>query len=272
MGEYADIEHYFDSWGEFLDEIESNPPSHPLSGQSRSGSYDFTRTNTFEEALKLARTGWAEHRVEVEKIAADLEFSVGEGLRNSFDIVSDVSGQEVNVGAYLSGEPECMFEFSPVKVSKPGRVITIVVNGSIGGGVEVSELVKRGAAVTALVDLLERLQHSTEVYLEFGKSEVGTNLVKTSTLIKLKAAAAPLDLDLLMFATAHPSCNRRLMFAFSEKHHSIGSSSYGLPPRQCWQAERVGANIILDGVDLGETAESWIKQHLTEWGFSWEDN
>ena len=76
----------------------------------------------------------------------------------------EVSGSWVDVGRYISGEPECMGNFYPVETATKGRIIHIAANvgaktmEGIDGQIEL-----RGAAVAVLCTTLQRLGFSVEL-------------------------------------------------------------------------------------------------------------
>ena len=108
---------YFESFGSMLAYANANPNKK----QSDSGDKSFTETANYAEAHKLAVDGWHAVRPEVEKLLATLS----EQIDNRLDMVSEleyaVSGGAVDVGRWLTGEPECMFSFVPTPNSKIRR-------------------------------------------------------------------------------------------------------------------------------------------------------
>lgn len=255
----------FSSWNDF---VECAVKSRHSNMQSTKGDFSFTKTYSWDEALKLARNGWDEVRPEVDALIEKIDSSVIPTLQPAFQSYFDVSGGMVDVGRFLDGEPECMVETRLIEIAKPGKVINILVNGSFSGSVGAKEIQKRGVAIIGLIDALEKLQHSTEVDLEISIREGLT------TVVRLKNAADSLDIDMLMFAVAHPSTLRRLYFACleghpMEKYQRLSRIDYG-KPNPLTMAKDLGSNVVLEGM-INLDAEVWIREQLSEFGLVREE-
>jgi hypothetical protein len=126
----------------------------------------------------------------------------------------DLSGDVVDVGTFLTGEPECMI--APVMVPTPGtgRVVRIVVPTAVSASVSADTVRARGAAIVALVDVLARCGNRLEVWSWSGVSHGSRG--RTSTAVLVQAADQPLDMGRIMFALAHPAWLRRIMFGVWE--------------------------------------------------------
>ena len=248
----------FSSWSEFEKvAVAGRKPDH----HSTTGGAEFTGSESWEDALELSRKGWGEIRPAVDALVEKMEAKIAPVLQPAFTSYFDVSGGMVDVGRFMDGEPECMVETRLIETARPGKVISILVNGSFNAGTQGKAIQERGAAIVALVDALEKMQHSTEIDVEISCLEGLT------TLIRVKNAEDGLDIDALMFAIAHPSALRRIYFAYLEGHKTFGylaDSTYGASSPLKMRAE-VGAAIALDSV-LNMDAAEWIERELTEFG------
>lgn len=250
----------FGSWQEFVDlAVESRNPER----MSTTAGSDFTGSDSWDDALNLAREGWTGIRPEVDALVEKMESVIAPSLQPAFTSVFDVVGGSVDVGRFLDGEPECMVETKLIEIARPGKVVSILVNGSFNAGTQETAIRERGAAVVALIDSLERLQHSTEVDVEITCKEGFT------TVIRLKNAEDQLDIDLLMFAIAHPSALRRIYFAYMEGHsnpkfRALSDLSYGRSS-QAIMGEELGSTVVLQTV-LNMDAGKWIMEQLSEFG------
>lgn len=226
-----------------------------------------------KQAQELALRGWSEHLPMVKRLTDSLEHHFDNALVNTFDPIADVSGQVVDMGKYLSGEPECMIDFRPVTLTKVGRVVSIHVNNTYSGSTNADAVVKRGAAICALIDCIEKTGNVVEVFAESvisGRSSGGDIL---SYSVRVKASTDAMDMGKLLFAIAHPAMLRRMVFAVMERENSairsafnIGSG-YGIPA-ECVQAN---ADAILvkppkHGDILNSDPEEWIRLNLTNLG------
>lgn len=203
-----------------------------------------------------------------------IDAKIAPSLQPAFTSYFDVSGGMVDVGRFLDGEPECMMETRLIEVAKPGRVITLLVAGGVLASASTADIQERGCAIIALVDSLEKMQHSVEIWLEvscareFG-GEVSQMPVLTH-LVKLKSAGEVLDIDSLMFAVAHPARHRRLSFAL--RRNEPRKNRFGIPHEATTATtmkEEVGATLVLESLShKGKTvsAEEWIMNTLSEFG------
>jgi len=124
----------------------------------------------------------------------------------------DVTGQYLDIGRVLTGEPECWgsLEAAPVRQ----EVVRVVLNMACSYGVHARALAIRGAAVAALID---RLQREYIVELELVSVVSKSTGMGFSHLVKI---AVDLDneygMQQLEFALLHAGFYRRLVFALRE--------------------------------------------------------
>jgi len=185
---------------------------------------DFFRTGTYEEAVKLAESGWtqgaeiiAEHRdasrcfLNAAKVAKVATYGY------------DVSGDWLDVGRYLDGEPECFgIEVGDGEIVAQ-KVVSIRINSAVSGAVEADHIIARGIALLLAVDLLEACGTRVELILARGGGINGSasesTAAKGSTFESntvIKEANQPVDIDRLAFWVAHPSAFRRFGFRQAE--------------------------------------------------------
>lgn len=251
----------FGSWGEFVQcAVERRDPRKASTNYMES----FSQTKSWDEALGLALGGWGEIRPEVDALVDKIDADIAPRLQPAFQSYFDVSGGMVDVGRFLDGEPECMVETRLVEIAKPGKVIGILINGAFNCYTHASEIKKRGVAIVALIDSLEKLQHSTEIDIEISLREGMT------VVIRVKNAADSLDIDMLMFAIAHPAAYRRIFFAYLEghpirKYRDLSNSNYGRPMPETTMGAELGASVVLGGM-INLDADVWIRERLAEFG------
>lgn len=252
--------------------------------KSKRGKIDFEGDESWGETIARADNGYVDVRPEVDAMTDKISAHIAPTLQPAFEMFFDVSGGMVDVGRYLVGEPECMVETRLVEIAKPGRVVTILIHGGMLGSVSTADFIKRGVAIVALVESLERMQHSTEIWLEVSSSMDGEWDREILThLIKLKDASDVLDVDSLMFAVAYPGRHRRISFAVRELERVEFGMRVGVTrdsggqgktcPLRC--GERVGADIELESLStfskVTQDAEAWIKDQLAEIGLMREE-
>jgi len=181
-----------------------------LRSSAITGSKDFTGTEDFASAVTIARHGWPEGARRVRDIAGGLQHNLEAHIVKQASYY-DIEGADVNVGRYLDGNPDCMINFR--KAERTGSpVVTISVNASLGGGHGTDIIEARGAAIAALVDLMEMAGVRVELWagsLTQGRSKTDTYAQR----VCIKQANDALDIDRVAFCLAHPSFLRRLSFA-----------------------------------------------------------
>lgn len=218
----------FDSVGEFIEYV-TDTNKKPRAGlhcdsnnPERGGKFFWSESLT--DAARLATAGWPEGAQKVAKHRDALAgFIAAAAAAKSSRWDWDVTGHFVDVGRYLSGEPETFgAEFNDGD-SVQGKVVSIRFNSCISGSVSVETICARGVAVLVAVDLLESLGIRCEIVV--GSASVQSypgacgndrSISKLEWNVVVKRAGEPVDLDRLAFAVAHPSFQRRLFFRADE--------------------------------------------------------
>jgi hypothetical protein len=227
----------FDSLEELIDHASQPPVLNEFHCASRyTNRTDFSGTETYDDAISLGRNGWSDVRPKIDGVLADVDSKVRSLTVEKPVMFHDVTGAFVDVGAYLSGEPECMIEVRNVEVPATGRIVRLLVNTAFSWSTEESTVRARGAAICALIDAFARQQLAIEVYVECsikppkGKSGRPRKVDddRLTTLVKVKAAADPLDIDLLMFPIGHVSFLRRIVFDSWERLPEKTRKTFGL--------------------------------------------
>ena len=99
----------FNSLGEFSDYITTTPTNAAFANanlSSETGSEYFTKTESFEEAMKLFREGWS---VEAQDLVIKLAEAEKKAQAQSVNRrCYDVAGGFVSVPRYIQGKPNCM--------------------------------------------------------------------------------------------------------------------------------------------------------------------
>jgi hypothetical protein len=216
----------FNSFGEYIRLAKGNTEPKSSNGNSEK----WAGTATLQDACDLATHGWDEVRPKVDNLLADLEPRLADAFGEYYVTRHDVAGSFVDVGAFVTGEPECMVEFVPEPDSRMGRVIKVVVAGTASAFVDPDDIQRRGIAVLALVDVIHKMGLGIELWWDSTVTGTGGDY---STAVKLHDSSEPLDINTVMFALAHPSMLRRLQFSVQEqsikaKAQGVGSG-YGTP-------------------------------------------
>lgn len=157
----------------------------------------------------LTRDGWPEGAAQMRDLGMELEHAIGMEMVST-EPYNHVSGNCVDVAAYLSGAPECMINMEHVQREGAGKVLSILCNLQAHFEVGSLEFMNRGAATMAVIDLLESAGYRLEVW---GLSGMSNFTEERVDVVLLKAASEPVDTDRLAFALCNPAFERRAMFA-----------------------------------------------------------
>lgn len=250
----------FDNVERWLTFLRSPVPAPKLKQSSILNDRAFTHTGSLEEALDLAERGWPEGIERVEELSAKLSEEIIKTLHVP-EVTYDVTGDMLDVGRFVRGEPEDFMTLTPAEIELEPRILHLVVNISASWGVSGGTLIRKGAAVVALVDVLER----------HGKRVIIDCMAKTDdveTWVRIKESDAPVQLANLVYLLAHPSALRRLMFLswehFSEEiRRRYGFHYFGGYGKVEETAADKRGDIYVPGMDL--RIRGWDESEAVPW-------
>ena len=268
----------FDSVSEFVTYTAETPPVTEASrrqSHQRGSNADWAGGDDFDAVVRIGHGGWSDGRERIAAMAKRMKTHVAsrQNQRPRFAVRKAYTGTMVSVSAYLAGRPKQMRRI--VREVRPsGKACHIAINLCASGGVRASVLEARGAAVAALVTVLERNGIRCEVtaYIQTGTPN-GAKCA--AAVVRVKSANSRLQIDSLAFMLAHPGAFRRLGFAFFEsmpKWHRLLDIGGGYGNVTDNAEIRSESDIHLGGADLrsrdwGEAAaEQWIVSELERQG------
>lgn len=206
---------------EIADKINSNDENERYRCASITGGYSFTHTESLEEAIDLCKNGWREGRDKV--LSAMSSLSIEDSLSNLGQVINyhhDTSGDEPDVGLYLSGDPENMINYR-VDDSMSGRNVKLLVNVSQHAYVDPTAITRRGIAIVAATETASAAGYGVQLEaVEHTVSSSYSSVMSIEYRIPLAEAGSYLNIDTLTFAIVHPSFLRRLIFALNESESS----------------------------------------------------
>lgn len=267
----------FDSFSEYRDAAVELPSLVP-GPHSRIGGRDEWAGGSWADAVRLATEGDSAALAGIDAVAASVAHKVRAAVVEAPVSYMDVSGGEVDVAAWLSGEPECMREYVMAPVPTRGRVVRVLVAGGGTREVKPEWIRKRGAAVLALLRAVSAANLTLDVWWEHATEHHGTP-GSLSRLVHLVHASEEPDWPMLGFALTSPAMHRRLSFAVLESH-AIGrrfgaGRSYGHPVRPK-MAEHIAADVVVPiptGHTAAETdAEAWVRSVMESAGVEFNNN
>jgi hypothetical protein len=224
-----DIQH-FDSiaqFARFVDSVKNKPVEYAEASKKEGRGEGWDLNTDFNEALEIGLNGglWPEGAKELQSV--DIT-SASESLASIITpaMVNDVTGGAVDIGAYLSDDPECFFRLDEEEQVKP--IIRIGVCSVPRCDITSHQLINQGRAIMALIDALEMQGYSTELeaLIPFIDNK-GRGYIAE---IDVKQAGHPWDASSVAYALAHPAFSRRLGFKaleVNERFARITTESYG---------------------------------------------
>jgi len=211
----------FNSWDEFLEFTESPGEVDPVGGSEQAVSHSFHGNgNTWEATRRFALAGWEQGREKIHRARELLALPERAEFAERVLPEYGVAGDEVDVGRFVSGEPECMVSFRPSLQRARGKCVRFFVNMSVSCGYTEDVITRRGTLVACFVDLLESAGYRVEIWMSFSASSTTVDRdknVSVETLVKLKSFDQRLEIDRIAFALCHPCSLRRLGFRAWEK-------------------------------------------------------
>jgi hypothetical protein len=176
---------------------------------------EWSGTKSFADAVGLAGTGWSEGLEKVRRISEQIGHIAG-CRALSPEMIHDVCGAWVDVGVFVSGEPECMLDVVMQEKEGVGKVLRITVEGFYSSSVGSNQIINRGAAAMALIDALENAGYSCEVIHSCAMQKAFNGECRWEADLMLKRSGEALDADRLSFALIHQAMFRRIYFALCE--------------------------------------------------------
>lgn len=208
--------HTFDTPTQYLAFLSRPPAQGAGTNSSRQGHGEWAGTSTWEEAIALASRGDPEGCAQVAAITDRLRDLAAE-MPPSEALAPAVVGPYLDVGKYVDGDPECFL----ARQTREMAPVRICVEGGMSGQASAQAIRVRGAAVAALVHLLEDAGRQVEVWTStcFADSFNGTTTDTpqgAAAFLRVKDASALPEGDALAYWLTHPAVFRRLAFRYLE--------------------------------------------------------
>lgn len=214
----------FNSLGEFYDYItttETNAAFTNARLSSYEGSEEFTKTASFEDAVKLFREGWS---VQAQDLTIQLAKAEKKAQAQSVNRrCYDVAGGFVSVPRYIQGKPNCMIRMKKQQIKQ--RVINLYKSVDYTGSTSADTIIEESVKAMQIIKRVESLGYRVNLFITMGiQTHNGT--YKTIVNVKIKDASEKLNVSKLAFPLAHPSMLRRLMFRFIEVSPFTNTTKY----------------------------------------------
>ena len=245
----------FDGLGEFYEYLIHTPFNDAFKSAHHSsieGTYSFTKTESFDEAVQLFKNGWsdmAQKLVQKLKVIENKSQPVMKP-RNTLG----VAGYQAIVPLYLQGAPNNMMSKKMVPIKQ--KVVTINKSIDYAANVSSATIIEESIKALQIIKKLEAQGYRVNLNVVLGSR--GYDSVKKFVVkIRIKSASEKLNVSKLAFPLVHPSMLRRLFFRFIEVYPGITKSfvdGYGFPStsselKQALKDEYLLPNFIKDDVN-----------------------
>lgn len=229
----------FDNINQMLTALKNRPANTVFKSRdlsSETGSEDFTRTKSYEEALKLIENGWEEPLEKIKKGVSNGFKS--NGTLNKSRPQTGIVGYAPCVPNAILGLPNSMImtEKTPSKV----KAVTILFMMSVNCGISEKDILESGIIVLNIINDLELAGYRVKLDVEFFGASEGSDIC--SARVNVKDWRQPLDLKKLAFPISNPSMFRRIGFRWLETYPQLknrgyasgyGSSSFRTNYKEC---------------------------------------
>ncbi len=231
---------------------------------------------TWAEAEQLAIRGWREGLEEVEKYRAQMAPFITDKILRPLQVHA-IAGYNVDVGAFLSNDPECFISRVYEERNYPGKIFKIVCSISFSAAIKPETIIQRGAMICALVDAVEFAGHRAEVICNFAaatndryrdgkRKDQGWFEVD----VRVKPTDQPVELSSLAFCLAHPAMLRRMVFSAAELvGWSDFASNYGYPAEATDKGD-IYIQEVFSGTVEDKKAIAWVLAELEKLGINLE--
>lgn len=242
----------FGSLSEFYKYICDTPINEVFRWEKHSsvnGSYSFTKTNSFDEAVELFKNGWSDMATKLVQRLKVKENQMQQTMKAKQTL--SVCGYQAVVPLYLQGVPTNMINKKMVPVKQ--KVVTINKSIDYSAGVSSDTIIEESIKAMQIVKKLEAQGLRCNLNIVLGSSAGdSSHYIK----VRIKSANEKMNISKLAFPLVHPSMLRRLFFRFIEVHPTITKSyvyGYGAPAhssdlRKAFPGEYLLPNIIYKNV------------------------
>lgn len=170
--------------------------------------YDFTKTNSYEEAENLLLHGWDEMAEKMTEKINNIK------CKNEYKnkTVYGVQGYQACVPRYLQGMPDSMV--SNKRIVTKQKILNIVKDFGYSSSTSAQTIENESIKVLKTVKNLESRGYRVNLSVTFVSKHRGKYI---SMMIKIKNASQRMNIKQMAFPMVHPSMFRRIVFGMIER-------------------------------------------------------
>lgn len=242
---------FHERWQELIPAI-----NHDTYGYIRLTGSDWSgNIRSWEDASRVLREGWPEQAERAKKLAEGMLplLPPPESLRRKTRWADD--GDELDRDRLYASGIETAFRTTRQHLQRSPRTVRIIGSWSIAGSHTAEEIAWNGAAITALVDLLENADFRVELSLGLPANE-GRSI--SLPVVRIKAPMEPMNINTVAAVAGHAGIFRSFGFAAIISSPYKVDASFGRPMnlRDTW-AQGVKAGVL-------ETADAYMEPAYSE--------
>lgn len=184
-------------------------------------------SDNFDHAVEIATTGFVDAEERAAALAGEIATKVRAVMTAEQTLEYDMTGSMLDLDAYLMGEENCIMQPVVHHQQRTAPTCRILVNSAFSAATAADFYVKQGAVIIALCDLLRQAGYTTEVWACSTNKSQRTSR-KITFAAKVKGFEDYGSLSSMLFGLAHPSFQRRLVFACREQMDAGLRSEFGV--------------------------------------------
>lgn len=196
------------TYSEFLGYVESTPRVAGRGGIMKSSEdrdrTEWFQTDSWEQAMDYAKNGW---QAGIDALAAEADLAV----QGNTEVRHEIVGSTVDVGAFLSGSPECMVQFVDMQ-ERDREELVVYAQLGYNAGTDGGEALKFSKKLLGELVQLNR-DYSLKLVGVFSSHQ--SQSIRSDEFITIKDTYQNFILNSVAFSY-HPSFFRRLWFKFIE--------------------------------------------------------
>lgn len=176
----------------------------------------FTGTESWDEAMSLTHR-WDEGVAAIERMRVTIK--AGDRTPHRVTAKSITPPGALDIAGVIAGDPAAGFYRRQQVMStrkQRGKVIRVLINTGCAGTITADTILRRGAAVLALVEMLEARGYRADIMgcAAIEPAKRGSAIMEHRW--QVKRPEQKVSLSALAFGLAHPSMHRRVVFSCRE--------------------------------------------------------
>jgi hypothetical protein len=253
----------YDSLNEFYKYICDTPFNKAFRWEkhdSVEASKRWTKTENFEEAVRLFKEGWSDMATKLVQKLKVIEKETQPAMKSKQTL--SVAGYQAIVPLYLNGVPANMVNKKMIPIKQ--KVITLTKSLDYSSMVTAEEIIDESIKAMQIVKKLESQGYRCNLNISLGTSKEDKSFM---IKVRIKSANEKMNISKLAFPLVHPSMLRRLFLRWIEVYPEITKAfihGYGTPAkvqelRRCFPDDYVLPNFIMKNIEEIRTIEDLEK-------------